>query len=173
MVKVLPDLAPWQFESLSAYHEAAHTVAAVAVGHPVEHVSIERHAVDIVDSPAGGTALGPWSAPVVDHLTMLWAGQRAALRRLEELGLVTEANLVDLAWQGASDLVEIDRWTTRFELDPETGLAPAESFISRCWAAIAGLAAMLSKHYTLTGDQVNAYVARNHPHLVSSPQLQQ
>jgi hypothetical protein len=172
-IKVLPDLEPWQFENLSAYHEAAHTIAALAVGHRVEHVSIERHAVALVESPAGGTALAPWSAPVVEHLIVLWAGQRAGLRRLDELGLETEANLVDLAWQGTPDLVEIDRWTTRYDLGPETGLGPAVSLISKCWDAISELAAILSTHYHLTGAQVDDYVAANYPDLASSARVLQ
>jgi hypothetical protein len=153
-VRSVPDLVGYDFEHMTATHEAGHAVLAVIAGHPVKYVSIDPYTADISTSPGGRVNLGPYSVPVLDHLAMLWAGQEAALRWLGHRAMDTAANRVDVRFMGWTDLADGAEFRTQYGLADDAGLDECRYLLDEHWPRVEATAKNLAEARYLTGDEV-------------------
>lgn len=150
--KVLSTLTTAQVDRHAAIHEAGHAVIGVLTGHPLVRVYIRDGAVG-GQEPAGEVLWGPWTAPALEHLATVWAGQVAGMRWLGEAGLKTRANQMDARFLAWRDSAEASHWCTNQGLPPGSGLDLATELVDQHWARIARLADVLVERGSLTGAE--------------------
>lgn len=160
-IRVLPQLDATAWTALGAAHEAGHAVAALALGHPI----VDAHIVPTTDRDApspglyeGAVDVSYWEAPLVEHLTVKWAGLAAAQRWLREQGqTLTPADLVDLAVQAGYDAADARTLAWRIpNASWREGLREARTLVGEHWDSVTRITAALLRHHRLTGDQLQA-----------------
>lgn len=147
-----PNLADLDIRESAAIHEAAHVIVGLAHEYHINYASLES-------SGRRGSA-GHYSAQVWDyqvgssgHAVMALAGAAGARRWARALGHTSEADMLEVANTGLSDVGEMYGygWTHR---DLADRVADAKALVDRYWTAIERVAGGLLSSGRLGGGEI-------------------
>lgn len=160
-VRTFIDLTVDEFTHQTATHEAAHVIAGILSGHRLDHVELAADGTfgNGTDDPSGHVTWAPWEMPIIDHLTMVWAGEASGVRWIREHGHDTEADLVDIRYLSCGDVAEAEEWAGRLSIPVATGRAEAAVVVEQHWSTIQVLADRLIERRRLTAADVDRLVA--------------
>lgn len=140
---------------VTAVHEAGHAVCGILAGMTAEYV-------EIGDGGDGRVHFRPGILDVdvstADYLSMLWAGEQAALRQLADTGTDTPLNRIDVHCGARGDAAlayEVSTWAGLPDL---AGRTDAADLVDRHWPAITTLAADLATRDYTDGAAVHNLV---------------
>ncbi len=154
-LSALRDVNVANTNDITAYHEAGHAVLGLFVDMPLKSVE-----VDPTDRGMANARV-TWdehSTDVVDYMAMGWAGQVAALARLEQLDLATPDNRFDVVFSAWTDVDQVYQLADKHRMSRTSGLALAERRVRRQWPVISQMAGELMRRRVLTGAEVREIV---------------
>jgi hypothetical protein len=150
-LRTLPDLDDATYNSLLAVHEAGHLLVGFHAGHVARLANVKGRG----SSDVGGCVL--WEDGQVDldkHLAVLWAGQMAMARRMQELGISEPYDMIDCYWLAEDDTNRARRLIAQYSAPYNLGQHLAATLLEARWDKVSALAGRLQMCQVLEGDEL-------------------